>query len=356
MTSIRGPHFPTLNRLDRLRARRVDPVEQYMLKAAGANEVYERMQETSSAIKYAIGAMQPIDQAYTDNTYREGERVRNQLEKNLGGHSLVCEFDYQGSVTNDTHIRARSDIDLLTLHCAFVSLDPPQRPSRPYHGHPVDDLLLLRLASIAVLKAQFPGATVDFTGSKSVCIEGGSLRRKIDVVVSNWCDTNEYARTRMKRDRGIHILDAHKRERLRNLPFLHNDRLHNKDQRTVGGYRKAVRLLKSLKYDSDAGVDLSSYDIAAIVYAMTDQSLMVMRGMELVLVDSCKQHLDFLANNQPYRQSLEVPNGTRKVFCAGGATLTGLNQLRREVDQLRYDIENDLSRSFRKLAAARVEY
>lgn len=356
MTSIRGPHFPMLNRLHRMRARRVDPVEKYMLKAGGANEVYERMQESSSAIKYAIGAMQPIDPAYTENTYREGERVRNQLERNLGGYSLVCEFDYQGSVTNDTHIRAKSDIDLLTLHCAFVTLDPPQRASNPYQGNPLEDLLLLRGATIQVLKDKFPEATVDSNGSKSVCIEGGSLRRKIDVVASNWCDTCEYVRTGHKQYRGIHILDAHKKQRVRNLPFLHNDRLHSKDQRTIGGYRKAVRLLKSLKYDSDAGLDLSSYDIAAIVYAMTDESLMVMRGMELVLINTCKQHLDFLANNQPYRDSLDVPNGTRKIFCSGGATLAGLNQLRREVDSLQYDIENDLSRSFRKLSAARVEY
>lgn len=356
MATFSGPHFVTSNRIARLRARRTDPTEGYMFKSAGANEVYERMQESSSAVKYAVGAMQPIDPVYTENTYREGERVRNQLEKNLSAYSIVCDFEYQGSVTNDTHIRAKSDIDLLTLHCSFVSLEPPQKPSTPYRGNPVADLMTLRQASILVLKEKFPEALVDSSGSKSVGIEGGSLRRKIDVVASNWCDTNEYCRTRLKRDRAIHILDSHKRERIRNLPFLHNDRLHNKDQKTIGGYRKAVRLLKSLKYDSDAGVGISSYDIAAIVYSMTDQSLTVMKSMELILLDACKQHLDFLAGNQRYRESLYVPNETRKVFCSEGASLTGLNELRKEVDQLRHDIENDLSRSFRKLASARIEY
>lgn len=349
---MRRPHFMPVDRLQRLRARRIESME----KSASLNEVYDRMSESSSAVKYAIGAMQPIDPTYTDNTYKEGERVRNQLAKNLDTYRIACDYDYQGSVTNDTHIRAKSDIDLLTLHCAFYSLDPPQKPAVPYHGDPVEDLMNLRAGSIRVLTEKFPEANVDYSGSKSVCIEGGSLRRKIDVVASNWRDTNEYALSGLKRDRGIDILDSHKRIRLANLPFLHNDRIHNKDQRTMGGLRKAIRLLKSLKYDSDDGVELSSYDIAAIVYAMEDRALYVSQGMELLLLERCKHHLDHLADDQHHRESLEVPNGTRKIFCSEGASLSGLSDLQREVDRLRYEIENDLSRSFRKLAEARIEY
>lgn len=63
-----------------------------------------------------------------------------------------------------------------------------------------------------------------------------------------------------------------------------------------------------------------------------------------------------IAANPVYRNSLEVPNGTRKIFCAEGETTQGLDELRREVDRILYEVENDLSRSFRKLASARVEY
>ncbi|HBE67054.1 MAG TPA: hypothetical protein DDW52_02795 [Planctomycetaceae bacterium] len=327
-----------------------------MMKSAGANEVYERMQESSSAIKYAVGAMQPIDPNYTANTYGEGDRVKNQLDKNLKPAGIVCDFEYQGSVTNHTHIKAKSDIDLLTLHCRFVGIEPPQPNTSPYQGNPVADLLQLRRSSVSILEAKFPEATVDASGSKSVCIEGGSLRRKIDVVVSNWWDTNDYARTRQKKDRGVEILDAHELKRISNLPFLHNDRIETKDAMTLGGMRKAARLLKSLKYDAAQEVSLSSYDIAALAYTMDNQKLIVMKGQELQLVMNCKEHLDHVAGNSLYRSSLEVPNGTRKIFCAGGATVAKLDELRRELDGLVYDITNDLSRSFRKLASARVDY
>lgn len=348
-----GPHFLTSgvsNRLDRLRARRVEQYE----KRAALNEVYdsEKLRSEGTAVKYAIGAMQPIDPDYTQNTYREGDRVKNQLEK----AGLACGYEYQGSVTSDTHIRARSDIDLLTLTCHFITVDAPGPVGNPYHGNTIEDLLSLRRDSISVLRDKFPEATVDSSGAKSVCIEGGSLRRKIDVVSSNWRNTVEFDRTRQQRDRGVDVLDSKARTTLRNLPFLHNDRIHAKDQRTGGGLRKAIRLLKSIRYDSSRGVELSSYDIAAIAYRMDDVQLTVYRGTELLLVERCKQHLDNLAANTFYRESLYVPNETRKIFCAEGASLTGLNQLQAEVDQLLYEITNDLNRSFRKLAAARIEY
>lgn len=347
-----GPHFRTsaVNRLDRLRARRVEAYE----KRASLNEVYDsdKLRSEGTTVKYALGAMQPIDADYTQNTYREGDRVKNQLEK----AGLACEFKYQGSVTSDTHIRARSDIDLLTLTCRFVTVDAPGPVSNPYGGNTIADLLALRRDSISVLREKFPEATVDATGSKSVSIEGGSLRRKIDVVPSNWRNTLRYDQTRQLRDRGVDVLDSRAQATLRNLPFLHNDRIHNKDQATAGGLRKAIRLLKSLRYDSENGVDLSSYDIASIAFRMDESQLTVYRGTELLLVERCKQHLDILASNQAYRESLYVPNDTRRIFCAEGASLPGLNQLRREVDQLLHEIQNDLSRSFRKLAAARIEY
>lgn len=85
----------------------------------------------------------------------------------------------------------------------LLSLEPPQPVSNTYQGDPVADLMDLRQRSIQILTRRFPEAEVDSSGAKSVSIEGGSLRRKIDVVSSNWRDTNEYARSGLKRDRAM---------------------------------------------------------------------------------------------------------------------------------------------------------
>ena len=337
-----------MNRLERLAARRVD---EFVARPTLQHEVYRRIHESES-VKYAVGAMQPIDPEYTKNTFAEGERVRNQLQNNL---VTGCEYEYQGSVTSDTHIKARSDIDLLVLIAKFYSLEPPQQAARPYAGNPIEDLLDLRSDAIRVLASAFPQATVDSSGAKSVTIEGGSLRRKVDVVPANWLDTNAYANTGNKVFRGVQILDAKKKERLKNTPFLHNARIAEKDRRTGGGLRKAIRLLKSLKYDSES-ISFSSYDLAALAYNMDDMHLPGTKGMELLVVAKCREFCRAVANDPTVRASLAVPDEHRRVFDPGHATTEGLQALVNELDRLSADILLENARSFRRLEEARLDY
>lgn len=337
-----------MNRLERLASRRLNELE---ARTSMQNEVYRRLQQSES-VKYAVGAMQPIDPEYTKNTFAEGERVRKQLDNNL---ATRCDFEYQGSVTSDTHIKARSDIDLLVLITKFYSLEPPQEPSHPYQGNPLEDLLELRRDSVVILTSAFPQATVDTSGAKSVAIDGGSLRRKVDVVPANWYDTNTYAQTRQKVYRGVQILDTKKRERVKNTPFLHNARIEDKDRRTNGGLRKAIRLLKSLKYDSDS-IDLSSYDLASIAYNMDEYRLLGVKGTELLLVANCRDFCRAVRDDAALRSSLTVPDGHRPVFAEGHATLSGQRSLVAELDRLVSDIIAENARSFRRLEEARIEY
>lgn len=335
-------------RLDRLASRRTD---QLVTEAKLLNEAYRHIAQSDS-VRYVIGSMQSIDPEYTKNTYAQGERVRYQLANRLDDK---CEYEYQGSVTNDTHIKARSDIDLLVLTGKFHTLEKPQEPSSPYKGNPLQDLVDLRADAIVALEAAFPEATVDSSGAKSISLEGGSLRRKIDVVPSNWLNTNRYKETGQKMYRGVQILDAKNMERLKNTPFLHNAWIAHKDNQTNGGLRKAARLMKSLKYDTEA-IDLSSYDIVSIAFRMPEGDLNIPKGHELTLLSSCHAFCVSLQQNAFLRDSLDVPDGHRKIFAAGHATLDGLNQLTAALGELVSDVLRENQRSFRKLAEARVEY
>lgn len=334
------------SRLDRLQGRRIDPE---IINAKQLNEVYKRISQTDS-VKYVLGAMQPIDPDYTKATYAEGDRVWNQLEKNL---TISCELRYQGSVTNDTHIRAKSDIDLLTVIDRFFTLERPQEPSSPYQGDPVQDLRDLRKEEIGILGRMFPEAKVDSSGSKSISIEGGSLRRKIDVVPCNWLNTNKYAETGLEVYRAVQVLDASSGDRIKNTPFLHNAYLDQRDKAVSGGLRKAARLMKSLKYDTES-IDLSSYDIVAIAYNIDQELLNVAPGLELALLQSCCDYCERLLQNSYLRDQIYVPDQHRKVFETGHATRQGLEQLTRELVSLRNDVLNENSRSFSKLAEARI--
>ena len=342
----------TKSRLEKLRNRRIDP----LIKVSESREVYRRLTDEDSAVQYVVGAMQPIDPDYTSRTLEERKRVEEQLDKGYKGVNLAVDFEYQGSVTNDTHIRAHSDVDLLTVESRWFAIQPPNKPAIPYQGDPVQDLRQLRIQGVKILKTAFPAATVDESGSKAINISGGSLRRKIDVIACAWWHTVEFFAEKKKHALGVEILDNDKGGRISNKPFLHNRRIEDRDAAMNGGLRKLIRLLKSLKYDSDDRIELSSYDIAGIAYNTPDDWLSSRGGHDLILLKNCQNFLHHLLQNPVNRNSLEVPNGTRKVFCAEGASETGLRQLSQAVDVLTQEVEHGLNKSFKKLAEARVLY
>lgn len=336
-------------RLDKLHARRIDPS---LFTAKLLNESWRSIQQSES-VRYVVGAMQPIDPDYTANTFAQGDRVKNQLEKVL--LTPACDYKYQGSTTNDTHIKAQSDIDLLVITGKYHALEPPQVPTSPYKGDPIQDLTSLRSDAEKALRSAFPAATIDATGSKSISLVGGSLTRKVDVVPANWHNTVKYAETGQDFYRGIEIFDAHAKRRIANSPFLHNQWIQYQDEKTQGGLRKAARLMKSLKYDSES-IELSSYDIVAIAFNIPAASINFPKGHELQILNACHAYVTQLAHDSVLRESINVPDGHRKVFAAGHATAQGLEQLKTELDKLSMDVLRENQRSFKKLAEARVAY
>lgn len=85
------------NRVGKLQTRRTDP----LIKSANIYEVYDRIAEDES-VKYAIGAMQPIEPEYTAATFAEGDRVRNQLDRILNPNESKSD-----SVVEEPEIRRR---------------------------------------------------------------------------------------------------------------------------------------------------------------------------------------------------------------------------------------------------------
>lgn len=340
-----------MTRLQRLEQRRLD--ESVIVKASMANEAYRQMNQTES-VRYTIGAMLPIDPEYTKNTYAQGDRVKNQLQQRL---TQACDFEYQGSTTTDTHIKARSDIDLLMIYTAWYWIEPPQVNTSPYKGVPADDIKKLRADASDALKSAFPQAEHNSGGARAIKISGASLSREVDVVPASWLDTNEYTRTGDKLFRGVKIFDAKKNEFKSNTPFLHQRRIELRDQETRGGYRKAVRLMKTLRYDSEGRSDISSYDICGIAYGIAPHNLTVQRPRELAILEACHEYCQRLLVDTNERNAILVPDGHRTVFGGeDGTTLTQLTALANEISGLRSDILRENVRSIARLVEAHVEY
>ena len=70
-----------MTRLERAVARRTDDL---VHKAHVVDEGYRHVAQSES-VRYVISVMQPIDAAYTKNTYDQGDRVCNQLRVRVSG-------------------------------------------------------------------------------------------------------------------------------------------------------------------------------------------------------------------------------------------------------------------------------
>lgn len=301
------------NRYQRLLARRAPDDDRVLSKFA---ESFEAQPGTTT--KYLLGALKPVEAKYTAKLVEQGNRVENQLSNRLSGAYSSIEFKRQGSVSNLTHIRYYSDVDVLVLIDKFFTLEPPLIPANPYQGVPEDDLLELRNRCVSNLSVAFPAVKIDDSGSTAVkMLKSGSLACAVDVVPANWYDTVAYANSQAERDRAIQVLDRDKRLRKKNSPFLFNHRLNEHDLAMRGVPRALVRLLKTVKADVEEEqsiqVDFSSFDICSLFYrfhrgttARLDMPLDLLRG-EL-------EWMVAVAQNSSLREGVKVVDDSRDIF------------------------------------------
>jgi hypothetical protein len=265
------------------------------------------------------------------------------------------QFEYQGSVPLNVHIKGNSDIDLLVLCSGFITVDTQISHHYPnYNGKPpLEELKDLRTQCVDVLTNKFPKATVDAKPGKAIGISGGSLDREVDVIPSHWHDTVAYSVSKQKKDREIYVLDSKTGTTLNNKPFMHIALIEQKCNLSQGSLRKVIRLLKNLKYDASPEVRLASYDIAALAYHMPLADLVVPFGVDLLLLDRTLKHLDMLVVSESYRSSLAVPDGSRKIF-DNSEKVTALSHLRSELATLVDQVSRELNAGVVPIARDRV--
>lgn len=337
--------------LDRIAMLTTDSASQVIANSF-FEESYAKRAAAQRHTKYALGAMQPVDADYTRIGIEEATRVGKQLESGLSAQGIGVELRLQGSVPCDIHIRGVSDVDLLVLDGRFYRYDQQGlRALRGDYNSPVaydtlDALGDLRRHSETILKAAFPAATVDTKGAKAIKLSGGSLRRPVDVVPSNWFDTSDFQRSSSEVDRGVEILNKDIPERVLNTPFLHIQRISQRDRECLGGLKKAIRLCKNVKADAveeGTKIDLSSFDIASALWHSDARALTVGVANELAILAEATRFLDFLARNIPYAATLRVPDGSRAVFDTS-AKREALIQLSLEMDDLAEKVSREQAR------------
>lgn len=366
-------------RLSNLDSRRkgIDPIGRTRVGAAFAQDmmaksiIQESWQKRATAqpfTRYALGAMQAVDAAYTQKSKDEAERVAKQLREGL---PISVETRLQGSVPLDVHIRGVSDVDLLVLRTDFRTYANAGVRSRaglytsPSTRTSLQVLLELRREAETLLQRRFWGAEVNCAGGKAIALSGGSLERPVDVVPSHWDDTIAYQASLVEHDRGITIVDKKIPKTLDNLPFTHIKRVHDRDAAYFGGLKKAIRLVKNVKNDAESeavAAGLPSFDIAALLYH-ADKTYLTAGGVnELYILLEAQRFLDWCYAHKEEARALLTPDGSRRILDSDAkfaAVLTiscELDDLARQVakEQGAWQSSPSWGDVYRVLGAARV--
>lgn len=333
------------SKLNDLKQRRlgIDRDAGLILERGTVKELYESRSQ-SPASRYTLGAMSEVNPKYTQISIDECVRIANQLTKNLNSESVYCDYRLQGSVPTNTHIRGISDIDFLVIIRDYYRFDrngPKANQYVSYDGNLFEDLKDLRNRSENILKSQFPAAYVDCSGSKSIRISGGSLKREIDVVPSTWFNSVDFQITNLEKYRGINILDKSIPSTIRNYPFLHIANVNDKSLLSADGMKMAIRLLKNIKNDSDRDIRLSSYEIAGLLWNCPPDWVRYSKGYELAILVGLEKYLSFLASNYEYSKNLKTPDNTRSVIDEA-AKFEHLVVLSQETTALLVEVFNEL--------------
>ena len=122
--------------------------------------------------------------------------------------------------------------------------------------------------------------------------------------------------------------------------------MNDRDLAYEGNLKKVARLLKNIiadmpQYKKDRAKKLTSYDIAGIAYAM-DRDLYCSKYLPLVLLENLRSYLFKLCYFDEPRNSLIVPDETRRIFDSNEKV---------EAVRVLYAEVNDLAESIQRVIA-----
>ncbi|WP_319530793.1 hypothetical protein [uncultured Cohaesibacter sp.] len=331
-------------RLNRLKNRRMDTDNEVLKNRSFVENFEQRTQNT--ATKYTLGAMQEVDRRSTEISHEEAGKVQTALTNRLTKHGLDPVFRLQGSVPLNLHIRGVSDVDVLEIHRRYLTYAATGTKANTYFPLTagtslIEEVLNMRKLSEIELQTHFWAAKIDTDNAKSIQLSEGGFRRKIDVVPSHWFDSDDYQLHQQEIFRGVVVIDQFSRESIENFPFLFGHHIQLKSESTNEGAKSAIRLLKNLKSDSDEDVNLSSYDIASLVYRCPDNLIQRHTARELMILSGVQQWLSILCDSRRAAEALETPDGTRKILDKN-EKWEGLLQLTNEVTSLSREVDKEI--------------
>lgn len=350
-------------RLNNLK-KRYNPDGIFLSKAFSDLDI-SKLSYHSSSDDYVRFAMAAVDDKFTDDIKKAGNNVKTHLQRTLSN----VDYEYQGSVMTDTHIKANSDIDLLVISNRFFnipsnfelqsmindySLNTSQRTlaqdiiNSPRFTEDSDAVLLQnRKLSEETLQRQY--ISCDTKKSKCVTIYNSDLRKYVDTVIACYNDdVFSLKNLREKKYRGIKIYEKNVGTGKTDHPFFTIDSINTKSALAHGRLKKMIRFLKNFMFDSSYNYqELKSFGVNIICYNIEVSRYNTLHYVELLLI--MQQQLKKIITDSIYMSSLTSIDGSEKLFYDSNGNFYDkkFNEVKQLENELSFLI-NDIYYNFRK--------
>lgn len=322
----------------------------------------ESLSSYSDVYRFVEVSMSAVDSGFTNRSIEAGERVKGHLQTELKNVS----YRYQGSVMTDTHIKGYSDIDLLVINEDFFSWDRSNATRvlesmelrRNYSSNQIakltransgggytnalNDLRRNRIDSERILAQVYEDCN---TGKpKSIKIYNKSLKREVDIVISNWYDSVSAIINDGGIYRGIQVYNKDLNQKGdASYPFLSIERINNVGKLTNGKIKKMIRFLKNCRVNCEGvlnkQIDITSFDINSICYAIPVDTYKELADYELVAIIYLQ--LKKISENEVYANSLMSVDGSEPIFFRKPKKRSELQIILNEVEAIYTDILKD---------------
>lgn len=309
--------------------RRYNPENDYLSKSFQALDS-SKLSYINTSDEYVRSAMSAVDDKFTSDIKQAGDNVKTHLQRTLTN----VNYEFQGSVMTDTHIKANSDIDLLTISNQFYhipsinelqnllqsnTLNNPQKETVQnilntsfFAGNANNILLENRLKSEEILQEKYKEC--DISKPKCVHIYNSDLRKYVDIVIASYDDDIfSIKNLREKKFRGIKVYEKNVGTGKTDHPFFTIDSINTKSALAHGRLKKMIRFLKNFMYDSSNPYnELKSFGVNIICYGIDVNKYSSLHYVGLLFV--IQEQLEKIISDFSYMSSLTSIDGSEKLF------------------------------------------
>ena len=290
----------------------------------------------SEVMLYSLESMAEIDPSYAYKAFHLAKRIQEKLSKELANRKYNVDFRYQGPIQTETNIVLYGDMELMVV-------------AESVYSEPWKIVKNLTMEMMDILTQGSIYQRVDNSDKMKVRIQTIKPSCEITILPALWLDNKEYKESKREIDRGITEFNLLRKTKRRYLPFKHIARINAKDDKTNGGLKRVIRLLRSLVNDSEINIDLTPQEIESIMYAIPEKQLIHDSKKSLALLNIAFAQLSRLSQDLSYLQKLITPSEKELVFGRKAYKQAEIRRLKENLDELIKDLSEDLKKEDKNL-------